>query len=202
MCRAFFDFSKDLVLYGLRTFFYAALAATDPVRDRYISAGSVHVYHFLQSFLRGLRVLRKSHSSQLSGFHAATRDLGVLSTTQGGFPGAGIVSSIGSGRELAVHLELQPIRHTDDGVEYEFETGQTTKRSSFYDDGRDGKVARGEGDDGPMGGIGTGMRMGTVRTNMPGGIARADGLRWEEPREERGGVEEEARASREFTRQI
>jgi hypothetical protein len=144
----------------------------------------------------------------MSDFRVASRSFGLLSTNQvtsagGVTPMPGSVGR-GGGRNppLAVHLELQQIRHTDDGQPV-MDNGQAYDRYGYGDGGeselgkndltdsyfeRDGKAGRDiEGDIGAgSGGIGI--------------AARAEAMRREAVEEEQ--ITDEDRASREFTRQI
>jgi len=145
----------------------------------------------------------------MSDFRAASRSFGLLSTNQvtsvgGVTPVPGSVGRGGGGRNppLAVHLELQQIRHTDDGQavmdngraydRYGYgdggssETGKNDLTDSYF--GRDGKAGRDI-----EGGIG-------AASGGVGIAARAEAMRREAVEEEQ--ITNEDRASREFTRQI
>jgi len=144
-----------------------------------------------QSFLRGVRALRKSGntlvgSTELSEFHAATRSSGVLSNPQ---ESGGRVS--GGGGLLAVPLRLDQTQQTStsvtaDGRDIELGKKEMTDSSSCDEPGRDQKIdtAKGKTETETGTGLGIAARAGAAR----GAHAEDDG--------------EAERASRAFTRQI
>jgi len=189
----------DLVLYGLRTFFYAALAATDP------------------SFLRAVHAFRNSHrtligpSSEMSNFRAAGRNTGILPSDLTVSVGLGEARSTrtGTGRsgQFAVHVELQQVRNTDSGVDI----GQTVDglRDSYGDGGNSeqgkndltGTSSCYEQDRKVESELGTPLHETGTGGAVIGIAARAEAARREQNEAEMM-MDEEERASREFTRQI